>query len=428
MFKTFSAVAVTLVAATAAAPAAQAWSPPTTLSGADEANPLAQAAFDGSVLSGWLEPQATLSKGLGPLRPLTAADPYETVWASGLDSAGDAAVLTLRKHKPVQRVRATLVAADGTRGRTYTISDNTHSAAQPHLAVAPDGTAVAAWQWHDRAGWRVQAAIRRPGASRFGKPQNISPPAAARLRPSITVAAGEGGRAALSWQVQTGQDAPLHVVSATAATFGADQVLADGGRWADVSMAVAPDGAVTVAYLGIASGSVGLRVASGAAGAPLGDPVLLSQGGKGTSSGPQSAIAISADGTTTVAWAKPGDRYEEGGTLEVFTRTPGAPAFGAPQTLAEAASGIVAAGGPGSSAAVAWMTGADRAGRLHWRVNAALRTGSAFDAPQQLSDDTRNALWPTIAMTPSGKTIAAWVTNTSGGGSGQPTVSENPAG
>ena len=74
------------------------------------------------------------------------------------------------------------------------------------------------------------------------------------------------------------------------------------------------------------------------------------------------------------------------------------------------------------------MTGADRAGRLHWRVNAALRTGSAFDAPQQLSDDTRNALWPTIAMTPSGKTIAAWVTNTSGGGSGQPTVSVNPAG
>ena len=110
--------------------------------------------------------------------------------------------------------------------------------------------------------------------------------------------------------------------------------------------------------------------------------MLLSTGGKGTTSGPQFAAAFSADGTTTIAWAKPGDRYEDGGTLEVFTRTPGAPAFGAPQTLAEAASGIVAAGGPGSSAAVAWMTGADRAGRLHWRVNAALRTGSAFDASQ----------------------------------------------
>ena len=142
MFKTFSAVAVTLVAAAVAAPAAFAWSPPTALSTAEESNPLAQAAFDGSVLSGWLTPQATLSKGLGPLRPLTAADPYETVWASALDSAGNAAVLTLRKHKPVQRVRATLVAADGTRGRTFTISDNTHSAA---TAVPSGATARCGW-------------------------------------------------------------------------------------------------------------------------------------------------------------------------------------------------------------------------------------------------------------------------------------------
>ena len=61
------------------------------------------------------------------------------------------------------------------------------------------GDAVAAWQWHDPAGWRVQAAIRRPGQARFDAPQTLSPPAAKvsrqQPRPWIHVAAGPDGRA-----------------------------------------------------------------------------------------------------------------------------------------------------------------------------------------------------------------------------------------
>ena len=79
-------------------------------------------------------------------------------------------MLTVRRHKPTQRIRATIVAPDGTRAATRTISDPSHSATQPKLAVAPDGTAVAAWAWHDRGGWRVQAAVRRPGQPRFDRP------------------------------------------------------------------------------------------------------------------------------------------------------------------------------------------------------------------------------------------------------------------
>src|SRR4051794_3045236 len=252
-YKPFAAALAVAVLAPATASAA--WSPPTTLSTADEANPLAQAAFDGSVLTGWLKPAAGLSKQGGAPTALTAADPYETVWAGGLDKDGNAIVLTVRKHKPVQRIRAIFVAADGTRAATRTISDNTHSAAQPALDVAPDGTAVAAWAWHDPAGWRAQVAIRRPGQSRFDKPQTASPPAPtvgrSHLRPTMRVAAGEGGRAVLTWQVQSGKDAALHVLTAGAdSTFGADQVLPGGGLWADVALAVSPSGAVTVAYLG----------------------------------------------------------------------------------------------------------------------------------------------------------------------------------
>ena len=275
------------------------------------------------------KPQASLSKRLGPPAPITTADPFEKVWDGGLDKDGNAIVVTVRKHKPVQRIRAII---GGTR---RTISDNTHSATQPTLAVAPDGTAVAAWSWHDPAGWRAQVAIRRPGQPRFDKPQTVSPPAPNRQRPFVRVAAGEGGRAVLTWQVQTGAEAPLHVLTAGEnATFGADQVLAGGGRWADVSLAVGAGGAVQVAYLGNTTGPTALRVASGTAGAPLGEPVVLATGGKGTSSGTQVASAFSADGTATVAWGKPGSSYEDGGTLEVYTRPPGAAAFGPAQTLA----------------------------------------------------------------------------------------------
>ena len=314
MSKLLPAIAATALVAAVAASPASAWTSPTTLSTADEANPLAQAAFDGSVMLGWLDPTASLSKRLGPPAPITTADPFEKVWDGGLDRDGNAIVVTVRRHKPVQRIRAII---GGTR---RTISDNTHSATQPTLDVAPDGTAVAGWAWHDPAGWRAQVAIRRPGQARFDKPQTVSPPAAGRQRPFVRVAAGEGGRAVLTWQVQTGGDAPLHVLTAGEnSIFGADQVLAGGGRWADVALAVGADGAVSVAYLGQSTGPTSLRVASGTAGAPLSEPAVLATGGKGTSSGLEVATAFSADGTATVAWGKPGSSYEDGGTLEVFT-------------------------------------------------------------------------------------------------------------
>jgi hypothetical protein len=415
MSKMFGVLAATTLAAAVAASPAAAWTTPTTLSSADEANPVAQAAFDGSVLTGWLKPVASLSRRLGPPEPITTADPFEKVWDGGLDADGHAIVVTVRKHKPVQRIRAII----GSSRRT--ISDNTHSATQPTLDVAPDGTAVAAWAWHDPAGWRAQVAIRRPGQPRFDKPQTVSPPAPGRLRPFVRVAAGEGGRAVLTWQLA---GAPLHVLTAGAdSTFGADQVLAGGGRWADVSLAVGAGGAVQVAYLGF-GGATALRVASGTAGAPLGEPVVLSTGGRGTSSGPQVASAFSADGTATVAWGKPGGSYEEGGTLEVFTRAPGE-AFGPAQTLAQDAHGIVLAGGPGGSAALAWMTSQERPDHLHWTVHASTRAqaGGAFGADQPISDPAKASLWPTIAITPKGEAIAAWVTNDSGAGSGQPAAS-----
>jgi hypothetical protein len=436
------AAAATLVLAS---PAHAAWTTPVTVDRSDEANPVAQAAFGGSVLIGSLEPTVALAKRAGetfaPPAPLTAADPFEKVWEAGLADNGAAIVITERKHLPVQRIRAIFVSADGARTGPVTISDHAHSAAQPELSVAPDGSAVAAWVWHDKPGWRVQAAVRRPGQPAFDKPQTLSPPGPklgdAQQRPWIHVAAGEGGRAVLTWQIGGDFQLPessLHVRTAGPdGVFGADQELGDAGGLADVALAVAPDGAVQVAYLdehfaGHEAPS-NLHVAQGTAGAPLAGPVTLAQGKQGTSSGPQVATVFSADGSATVAWAKPGRFNEEGGDLEVFTRPAGG-SFGPAQLIARRAQGVVVAAGASGAAVLSWMREASGAQRNAWTVHAALRpaAGGPFAPEQVISDTSRNALWPSVAMTPAGDAVATWVTNTDGSGGGQVAAALSPAG
>ena len=409
----------------APAPALAGWTAPATVDTGSQANPAATGAFGGGVLTGLLQPAVSLARrdgdGFGPPRALTVADPYEKAWNAQLDGGGDAIVLTVRKHLPVQRIRATFVTAGGTRSGPVTISDRSHSAAQPRLAVAPDGTAVAAWQWHDKTGWRTQAAIRRPGQPRFDKPQTLSPPD--RSRPWISVAAGTGGRAVLTWQIGGDYqlpEAPLHVTTAgTDAVFGPGQALEGAGGLADVGLAVGPEGAVQVAYLDRHyaghEGPSSLHVAQGVVGSPLSAPVVLSRGGKGTSSGTEVAAAFSDDGTATVAWAKPAAGYEDGGDVEVFTRAPGG-AFGPAQVLGPAAEGLSLAGGPGATAVLAWMQRTTA-----WAVHAATRpaAGGAFTAAETISASGRNALWPSVAMTTTGDAVATWVTNTDGSGGGQ---------
>jgi hypothetical protein len=431
MYKSLSVAATLALAALAPATASAAWTAPTTLSPGTSADPVAQGAFGGSVLTGFLQPTASLSKALGPLAPITAADPFEKAWAGALDKAGDAVVLTVRRHAPYQRIRATFVAADGTRSATRTISTDPRSSAQPQLSVAPDGTAVAGWVHHEATGWTAQVAVRRPGQAAFDKPQTVSPvaPATGRVqsRPIVNVAAGDGGRAALTWQFGGSEaipESPLHMMTAgTDGVFRNDQALEGAGGYADVGLAVGAGGAVQVAYLDEHfaghEASSSLRVAQGTVGAPLSAPAVLSTGGKGTSSGNQVSAAFSDDGTATVAWAKPGQKYEAGGTLEVFSRPAGG-AFGAAQTVGEGALGVALAGGPGNAAVLAWMQYVNK--RATVQATTRPQAGGPFGAAQELSATDRNALWPSVAMTPAGEAVAAWVTNTTGGGDGSPTA------
>jgi hypothetical protein len=444
----FTRAALAIVAAGLVAPSAAlaAWTTPVTVDSRLESNPVAAGAFGGSVLTGWFERSVSLARrsgdAFGPLTPLSVADRFERVWDFDLAENGDAVVLTVRKHAPIQRVRARFVPASGSPRGPVTISDRAHAATQPVLDVGPDGTVVAAWLWHAKPSWLVQAAVRRPGQPRFDRAQTVSvaAPAVGRLqpRPWVHVAAGTGGRAVLTWQIGGDSalpETPLHVRTAgTDGVFGPDQELGDAGGLADVGLALDRLGAVQVAYLDQHfsghEAPTRLHVAQGVVGAPLSAPAVLASGGQGTSSGRQIGAAFSADGSATVVWARPGDRYEAGGTLEAYTRPAGG-AFGPAQTMATGAVGLSLAAGPGASAVLAWMREAPgRHAFPLWSVHAAVRpaAGGAFGADEPISAGDRNALWPSLAMTPAGDAVAAWITNRDGSGAGQVAGALYPAG
>src|SRR3954452_17317740 len=191
-----------LAAATLAlAPAAAAAAQPATIYKGDAYWPGAVAAPGGGAFTPWNPDGVALAPregdGFGAAKPAFTPVQYEKVWGAGLDSRGAGLIVTLRRHAPYQRVRASFRSADGAVTPAKTISAKGHSASGPSLAVARDGSAVAAWAWHDPAGCVVQAATR-PAGGQFGAPQTLS--SAQVSRPFITLAVGEGGDAVAAWQ------------------------------------------------------------------------------------------------------------------------------------------------------------------------------------------------------------------------------------
>ena len=147
-------------------------------------------------MGGEFEATASIARrngsGLAPFTPITAADPSETVGATGLADNGEAIVVTVapppadaarsgpRSSLPMAR------ALRRTRSRTAS-----HSAIRPQVAVGADGTAVAA------VGVARPRGLARSGGGpaarqpRFDPPQNVSPPIS-RLEPLACIDVAPG--------------------------------------------------------------------------------------------------------------------------------------------------------------------------------------------------------------------------------------------
>jgi len=327
------------------------------------------------------------------------------------------------------------------------------------VAVAPDGTTVAAWARLSGGGLVVEAARRRPGgtfgpvlplgagrmpqvgidgagnatvaweaatapvgvaaarlpaaAAAFEATQTLSSPGVRASRPAIGV--GSGGTAVVLFEEGPNGAIALRAAIRDAAggSFGGAQTVSDlttalspAGTSAAAAVGVAPDGRA-VAVWSIQDGSGRYRVqtnerpaglAFAATGTPRSDP-----GANAAATEP--AVAMDAAGRAVAAWTEDADVTAPGPPAVKAMATP----FGAAGTAATAASPAISpdlAALPGGSVVGTWVHGDDGSRR----VQAALAPAgsAAFAGPAFLSPAAPGTTYPAVAAGADGDAIVAW--------------------
>jgi hypothetical protein len=316
----------------------------------------------------------------------------------------------------------------------------------PRAFVTPDGRSLAVF------GDGLRPALATGGvAGTFGAPLALARDEAGSA--GVDAALGADGTLAVAWTA----GGAAHVAVAPAGQRPAGQTDLPGAGVSDIAVAVAPDGAVTVAYrTKTGASSYALMAAHAAPGGAFGEPVTLHTSGQGidgldAAAGPGGAVAIAyrrlapryrayavvrpaggafgapqalspatqpdlqtriafqGDGTVVAAWTNTGG-------AAYALRAPGAPEFGAPAPLgaAEATYQLDLAPTPQGGIAAAWSTGS--------QVRAAVKApGAGFgDAQTVVAVESPIAANPSVAVAPGGQ-ISVAVTKP---GSGAVTVTD----
>jgi hypothetical protein len=334
----------------------------------------------------------------GPPRTLMRASRSERAVDAGVAADGSGVIFVQSLAPRHRRVQAVSFDARWRLGRLITLSPRGDRADVAAAAVARSGAAVVVWFHHRGGRWRLEAAVRGPASTAFGRPQPLSAFVRRPCCTSVSVAIGERGDAAATWTstmrpavwaalrspghafrrpqrlATDAADTPRAIVGAggTAAViysvqhvplgsddglqlhrappggaFGAAEHVNPGGGVTPGAAAVTPGGRVVVAW--VASDRV--RVAEGE---PLADAGEL-----GTSSAPKAlAVAADDDGRAVVAWSQrmPSKRRYREQVMAATRRASGA-AFGAAAALgsrgraAEASAAVLL---PDSGALVLW--------------------------------------------------------------------------
>jgi hypothetical protein len=361
-------------------------------------------------------------KGLPRARPLLRFGPVHQNVGRGQptfawDDQGRAIVAWDQGVHGAPARRSVFVAVQGAAGWWSTpirLSDASHLSRHPALAVDPEGDAIVAWETLTRAGWHVEAAMRRADAMGFGRRWRISLTARGAREPVVAIA--RGGQAIVAWREH-------RLVRAARASIasGRGTRLAVGPWRGDNSLldndtldaAVASDGTAVVTW----ANQVHPDWASGplqtmAALLRLGEPVHTTSlgalapgeleevgplGGVSWPHGPQAAITTHGE-AIVVAERTAGRSY-----LGIFVAPPGSTAWSAPQPV-----------GDWNSNAADMSTSTDGRALLTWAqgqpddaaVYISIRPpDGVFGTPIRVA--RASGLWPSIAAS-AGTLLVAW--------------------
>jgi hypothetical protein len=272
------------------------------------------------------------------------------------------------------------------------------------VALAPDGTAVAAWaQWTPSAGtWVLQVSRRLPGGG-FSPPITV-PGSTAVSQLSVGVGIDGSDNATIVWE-QAGQ---IRVVPflAGAASVGTVQPLAAGQL---PVIAVNNGGTAVVAWLDGGSTQVSSAVRPAATG-DFGDIKTISQPTQGVSG---LDVAVGDAGNAAAIWSR---TVAPSSYIEVSERPAGGTFANTGTSISDTVSGnetspaivIDATGRPTalwSATTLGVVQFAERApGDATW---------SAFAQASQVGDSASS---PAAGVAPNGTVVAAWEVGTPGGG------------
>jgi hypothetical protein len=332
---------------------------------------------------------AAPGRAFGPWRTLMRAGDAERAVSAGI-AANGSSVMVLEGGR---RLRVLSFGAQAPVSRTVRHADFAAS------ALASSGAAVVVW-FHHRADrrWRLEAATREPGGTRFGAAESLSPFVRRPCCTTVSAAMGDRGDAVVTWSstsrpsvwatvrrpgqgfgrtrqlAEAAAEAPRAVVGANgtavlfysvqhvprrpedglalhraapSGAFDAAELVNPGGGITTADAAVTPTGAVSVAWVDEVHGARA-HLSEGTAGRPLVPTALV-----GANVRPNGlALAADADGRVVVAWSEraPSRRaYREQamGAMRPARDAPFGPAvaLGAPSRAVEAGLARLVPGG-----------------------------------------------------------------------------------
>ena len=216
----------------------------------------------------------------GPARTLMWRGRGVRRMRAGVAADGTGVIALQSEHGTRREVRAAAFGARGRVGRPVTISrgDANDLAA---LEVAPSGAAAVVWFRHGRRGrWRLVAAVRDPGAARFGPPHSLSRFVRRPCCTSVSLAVSERGDTAVTW-TSTSRPVVWAALRSAGRAFRRPQTLATEAS-DEPRVAVGAGGTAAVIYSVQhvrARPDDGLQLHRAAPGVPFGPPSTSTRGG-----------------------------------------------------------------------------------------------------------------------------------------------------
>src|SRR3954452_22709261 len=354
-----------------------------------------------AVTGSWAPPVAISAPGPYPVHLISEP-------AVGMDAAGGAVSVFVPANAGTT-IAAAFRAAGGSWSPPARISPAGETGIEPDVAVAPDGTAVAAWSAYRGSVPAVEVAFRAPGSG-FGTPVAVS-----SGQRSLGVQAGidSSDRAVVLFTLIDGSNRRrAYAVTGTRTGLGSPTVLSPSTQDAALAdLAVGSGGRAVVAWPGTSSdpNARGAGVAIDAVRfTPGGGWSPAQVVGTGTALW-NAAVGVDTAGDAVVAWTSGTSTAQT--QVRVATAGPSG-AWSASRTVSGATGTFrtpdVALDGAGD-AVLAWQT--DLAS---WssRIDAVTRRGAsgAFSAPITISAGDGNPVLPRAAAAPDGSIeVVSWV-------------------